>query len=62
MPTKRPKDAHVCEECGMKHHEEDECWEGILPAGMLPLPKLDKNTTGREMIDNNPGSKGKKDA
>jgi hypothetical protein len=51
MPTERPDDAPLCDECHMKHSKNEECWEGMLPAGMLPLPKLDKTLTGRELID-----------
>ena len=57
MPTKRPDPAPLCPKCHMKHAPYDECWEGILPAGMLPIPVLNKETTGREMIDT--GLKGK---
>jgi hypothetical protein len=35
----------------MKHASQDDCWEGMLPAGMLPLPPMNKEATGREMID-----------
>ncbi len=51
MPTQRPSIACLCKKCHMKHAPEDECWEGMLPAGELPLPTLDKTLTGREMID-----------
>ena len=51
MPEQRPEGAELCDVCHMKHGPRDDCWEGMLPAGMLPLPKLDKNLTGREMID-----------
>lgn len=55
MPESRPEDAPLCEECSMKHASNDDCWEGILPAGMLPLPTFDKNMTGRELIDEDKG-------
>jgi len=51
MPESRPEEAPLCDGCSMKHATHDECWEGILPAGMLPLPTFDKNMTGRELID-----------
>ncbi len=61
MPTKRPNSAPLCDKCNMKHDLDEECWEGMLPAGMLPLPKFDKNMTGREMIDEDmPKSKSKR--
>jgi hypothetical protein len=45
----------------MKHAPYDECWEGILPGGMLPLPTFDKNMTGRELVDEGmPEKKSKK--
>jgi len=52
MPTERPNRVELCDVCHMKHTDEDDCWEGMLPAGMLPLPELTKALTGREMIDN----------
>lgn len=51
MPTQRPPHPILCDECHMKHLPDDDCWEGMLPAGELPLPTLDKNLTGREMVD-----------
>lgn len=51
MPTERPDPAPLCDECHMKHAQYDECWEGVLPGGMLPLPPRDGTDTGREMID-----------
>ena len=51
MPTDRPGSAPLCDACSMKHAPHDECWEGILPAGTLPLPPMNKETTGREMVD-----------
>jgi len=51
MPTERPSDAPLCNECSMKHGQQDECWDGILPPGMLPLPTLDKYETGRDLVD-----------
>ena len=50
-PMERPDDVRLCDECHMKHAPKDECWDGVLPSGMLPLPMLDGQTTGREMVD-----------
>ena len=52
MPSEQPNPAPLCDECSMKHGPHDDCWEGILPAGELPLPVMNKYATGREMIDN----------
>ena len=60
MPMDRPSEAHLCEECHMKHAHGDECWDGMLPSGHLPLPALDGETTGRELVDENPGTARKK--
>lgn len=51
MPTTRPDEVKLCEECSMKHSASDECWEGILPPGMLPTPNRDGKATGRELVD-----------
>jgi len=59
MPTDRPSGVSVCDECSMKHAQEDECWDGLLPAGELELPPREKTDTGREMIDTDPGSEKK---
>ncbi len=54
MPAERPDRVELCDSCHMKHTEHDECWTGMLPAGELPLPTLDKTLTGRELIDEKP--------
>ena len=51
MPSDRPEAAPLCGECSMKHGAKDDCWEGILPAGELPLPAFDKYETGRSLVD-----------
>jgi len=51
MPTESPNPAPLCDECSMKHGPNDDCWEGILPGGMLPLPTMNKYATGRELVD-----------
>jgi len=51
MPTQRPNDVKLCDECEEKHTQEEGCFDGLTALEELDISKRTGLLTGRELID-----------
>ncbi len=51
MPTERPEDVMLCDECSQKHTKTDGCLDNLDAMEELHILKAEGLLTGKELID-----------